>query len=72
MLDKISSAYFVDYPSISDHKLLIVYCKKTTTDESFFFFFFFFYQKKFIRWDKYKCLELKKEIFDRNKFDYSK
>jgi len=40
MLDKISSAYFVDYPSISDHKLLIVYCKKTTTDESFFFFFY--------------------------------
>jgi len=46
MLDKISSAYFVDYPSISDHKLLIVYCKKTTTDESFFFFFFFFFTKK--------------------------
>ena len=35
MLDKISSAYFVDYPSVSDHKPLIVYCKKITTDESF-------------------------------------
>jgi len=35
MLSKISSYYFVDYPSISDHKLLVVYCKKTTTDESF-------------------------------------
>jgi len=35
MLDKISYAYFVDYPSISYHKPLVVYCKKTTTDESF-------------------------------------
>jgi len=35
MLDKISCAYFVDYPSVSDHKPLIVYCKKITTDESF-------------------------------------
>jgi len=35
MLDKISSAYFIDYPSISDYKPLIVYYKKTTTDESF-------------------------------------
>jgi len=35
MLDKISRAYFVDYPSVSDHKPLIVYCKKITTDESF-------------------------------------
>jgi len=36
MLDKISSAYFVDYPSVFYHRLLVVYCKKTTTDESFF------------------------------------
>jgi len=35
MLDKISSAYFVDYPSISDHKPLVEYCKKITIDESF-------------------------------------
>jgi len=35
ILDKISSAYFVDYFFVSDHKPLIVYCKKTTTDESF-------------------------------------
>jgi len=35
MLDKISSAYFVDFPSVSNHKLLIVYCKKITTNESF-------------------------------------
>jgi len=34
-LVKISSAYFVDYPSVSDHKPLMVYCKKITTDESF-------------------------------------
>jgi len=38
MLDIISIKYFVDYPSISDHKLQVVYCKKTTTDESFYFF----------------------------------
>jgi len=24
---------------------------------------------KFVRWDRYKCLELKKEIFDHNKFE---
>ena len=35
MLVKISSAYFVDYPSVSDHKPLMVYCKKITTNESF-------------------------------------
>jgi hypothetical protein len=35
MLDKISSADFVDFLSVSDHKPLEVYCKKTTTDESF-------------------------------------
>jgi len=35
MLSKISSTYFIDYPSVSDHKPLIVYCKKTTTDELF-------------------------------------
>jgi len=35
MLDKISSAYFVDYLSVSDHKWLLVYFKKTITDESF-------------------------------------
>ena len=35
MLDKISVAYFVDFPSVSNHKLLIVYCKKITTNESF-------------------------------------
>jgi len=28
MLVKISSTYFVDYPSVSDHKPLMVYCKK--------------------------------------------
>ena len=35
MLDKISSVYFVDYPSVSDHKPLVFCCKKTTTNESF-------------------------------------
>ena len=30
MLDKILSAYFIDYPFVSDHKPLVVYCKKTT------------------------------------------
>jgi len=63
MLDKISSAYFVDYPSVSDHKPLIVYCKKITTDESFLL------PKKFVRWDKYKCLEQKKEICHHSKFE---
>jgi len=38
MSNKISSVYFVDHPSISDHKPLRVYWKKTTTNESFFFF----------------------------------
>ena len=63
MLVKISSAYFVDYPSVSDHKLLMVYCKKITTDESFLL------PKKFVRWDRYKCLEQKKEICHHNKFE---
>jgi len=54
MLDKISSAYFVDYPSVSDHKPLIVYYKKTTTDELFLL------PKNFVRWDRYICLEYKK------------
>jgi len=35
ILNKISSAYFVNYPSVYDHKPLVVYCKKATTDESF-------------------------------------
>jgi len=63
MTDKISSAYFVDYPS-SDHKSLVVYCKKTTTDKSISL------PKKFVRWDRYKCLERKKEISDHNKFEF--
>ena len=63
MLEKISCAYFVDYSSVSDHLPLLVYCKKTTTDESFLL------PKKFVRWDRYKCLELKNEICDHNKFD---
>jgi hypothetical protein len=41
ILDKISSAYFVDYLTVSDYKPIVVYCKKTTADESYFF-----YQKK--------------------------
>jgi len=63
MLVKISSAYFVDYPSVSDHKPLMVYCKKIATDESFLL------PKKFVRWDRYKCLEQKKEICHHNKFE---
>jgi len=62
MLDKISSAYFVDYPSISDHKLLIVYCKKTTTDESFFFFFFFFTKKNLLGGISINVLNLRKKF----------
>ena len=53
MLDKISSAYFVDFPSVLDHKPLVVYSKKATTDESFFVT-----KKKFVWWDRCKCLEL--------------
>ena len=30
-----SSAYLIDYPSVSDHKPLVIYCKKITKDESF-------------------------------------
>jgi len=26
-------------------------------------------KKNFVRWDRYKCLELKKEICDHNKFE---
>jgi len=36
MLDIVSSAYFIDFPSVSDYKPLVFYCMKTTTDESFF------------------------------------
>jgi len=60
---KISSAYFVDYPTVSDHKPLVVYCKKITTDESFLL------PKKFVRWDRRKCLEQKKKICHHNKFE---
>ena len=63
MLVKISSAYFVDYPFVFDHKPLVVYCKKITIDESFLL------PKKFVRWDRYKCLEQKKEICHHNKFE---
>jgi len=63
MLNKISSAYFIDYPSVSDHKPLVVYCKKTTTNESFLL------PKIFVRWDRYKCHELKKDICHHNKFE---
>ena len=63
MLGKISNAYFVYYPSVSDHKPLMVYCKKITTDESFLL------AKKFVRWDRYKCLEQKKEVCHYNKFE---
>jgi len=48
MLVKISSAYFDDYPSVPDHKPLMVYCKKITTQMNHFC-----YQKKFVRWDRY-------------------
>jgi len=41
MLVKISSAYFVDYPSISDHKPLMIYCKKKLPQMNHFC-----YQKK--------------------------
>ena len=42
----------------------MVYCKKITTDESFLL-----PKKKFVRWDRYKCLEHKKEICHHNKFE---
>ena len=45
------------------HKPLVVYCKKTTIDESFLL------PKKFVRWDRYKCLDLRNEICDHNKFE---
>ena len=67
MLSKISSTYFIDYPSVSDHKPLIVYCKKTTTDE-----LFLLPKKKknnLLDGIGIKCLELKNEICDYNKFD---
>ena len=41
----------------------MVYCKKITTDESFLL------PKKFVRWDRCKCLELKKEICHHNIFE---
>ena len=55
MLDKISSSYFVDYPSVSDHKPLVVYCKKITTDESFLL------PKKFVRWIGINILNKRKK-----------
>jgi len=45
-LDKISSVYFFDYPSVSDHKPLVVYCSKATTDESFLLPKKIYYMKK--------------------------
>jgi len=41
----------------------VVYCKKTSTDESFLL------PKNFVRWDRYKCLEQRKEICHHNKFE---
>ena len=69
MLEKniIPCTYFIDYPSISDHKLLIVYYKKIIIDESFLLPKK--KKKKFIIWDRYKCLEPIKEICDHNKFE---
>jgi len=58
--------------------LLIVYCKKITTDESFLLpkkkkknirkreIFFLKKKKKKNLWDRYKCLELMKEICHHN------
>jgi len=49
MLDKISSVFFVDYPSISHHKSFLVYFNNTITDKSFLLL-----KKYLLVWDKYK------------------
>jgi len=72
MLDEISSSYFVDFSSVSNHKSLVVYCKI----KNYHRWIIFITKKKkffFLRWDRYKCLEFnlefKKEICDHNKFE---
>ena len=68
MLDKILSTYFVDFPSVSDHKPLVVYCMKITTDK-----LFFLPKKKknfLLSGIGINVLNLKKkEICDHNKFE---
>jgi len=68
MLDKILSTYFVDFPSVSDHKPLVVYCMKITTDK-----LFLLPKKKknfLLSGIGINVLNLKKkEICDHNKFE---
>ena len=62
MLEKIAFASFIDYPPISDHKPLLVYCKDTTLNDSFSL------PKNYVRWDRIKCNNAKESICDNNLF----
>jgi len=57
------------WKTIESEPYILHYCKKITTDESFLLLKKKKKKKKLLRKDKYKWLELKKEICDHNKFD---
>ena len=62
LLDKISSALFVDYFPISDHKPLLVQCKDLSVQDPFTL------PRNFVRWDRNQCKIVKDSIVNNNHF----
>lgn len=62
MLEKLSSATFVDYPPISDHKPLLIYSNDLFLNDSFSL------PKKYVRWDRNQCKIVQDSISNNNKF----
>lgn len=61
MLELLSYARFIDDYPLSDHKPLLLY-NKTLPSDSFSF------PKKFVRWDRKKCISNADNIFNNNMF----
>ena len=61
MFELISYSRFVNFFPVSDHKPLVIYNKKYSSDS-------FITPKKVVRWDRLKCKEESKTIFDNNIF----
>jgi len=61
MMDLISHGHFVNYYPISDHKPFLIFNKEFPSDS-------FSFPKKFIKWDRIKCNEVSKSIFNNNRF----
>ena len=62
MSERISSAMFVDYFPISDHKPLLVHCNDVCLDDSFSL------PKNCVRWDRNQCKIVKESIYNNNQF----